>query len=71
MKTKIPAVFRPKINSPAAIRAALLLASERSDEVHKCTPTELINRLLREEWERRHPGMMYPDQDGKIHPLPR
>jgi len=48
------------------MRALQFLASERSNDVHTVTPTQLVNDLIFEEWSREHPGMMFPDVNGDV-----
>lgn len=60
-------IIRPEIRERVAL-AVEHLARERSSEVHTVTPTELLNTLILEEWERKHPGMMFPDKNGSIMP---
>lgn len=63
-------LIRPEIYN-RAVFAIRRLAQDRSNQVHTVTPTELINSLLLEEWARKYPGMMFPDESGAIMPLPR
>ena len=60
-------IIRPEIKDGLA-RAVEYLANERTTEFNKSTPTQLINDLVFEEWERKHPGMMYPNSDGEVIP---
>lgn len=65
MKTKI---IRPEIRGGLS-RAIIVLAERRSNEIHKVTPTQLVNDLLFEEWKKEYPGMMFPDVNGDIIPI--
>lgn len=58
-------LIRPEIKD-GLLRAAQFLARERSNEIHTVTPTQLVNDLIFEEWEREHPSMMFPDVDGDV-----
>lgn len=58
-------IIRPEIRDGLS-RAAQFLAGERSNAVYTVTPTHLINDLIFEEWERVHPGMMFPDINGDV-----
>lgn len=59
------AIIRPEIRD-GILRASQMLADERSNEVHTVTPTQLVNDLIFEEWERKHPSMMFPDVNGDV-----
>jgi hypothetical protein len=58
-------IVRPEIKD-GLLRAAYYLAQERSNDFHTVTPTQLVNDLVFEEWERKHPGMMFPDVNGDV-----
>lgn len=58
-------IVRPEIKG-GILRALEMLANERSNEVHKVTPTQLVNDLVFEEWNRKHFGMMFPDVNGGV-----
>jgi len=62
-------LLRPEIRD-RAVFALQKLAHDRNDAVYSMTPTALVNYLILEEWQRRYPGMMFPDENGKIMPLP-
>lgn len=59
---------RPEIRD-GLLRALQLLAVERGNSVYTISPTQLVNDLIFEEWERKHPGMMFPDVNGNVIPL--
>ena len=58
-------IARPEIRN-GLLRALYMLAVERSNDIYTVTPTQLVNRLIFEEWERKHPGMMFPDINGDV-----
>lgn len=64
--TELPLIIRPEIKD-GLMRAVFYLANERSNEVYTISPTQLVNDLVFEEWQRKHPNMMFPnDVDGKV-----
>ena len=65
--TKIQ-IARPEIKG-GLLRAALLMAQERSTPVVSVTLTRLVNDLLFDEWQRLFPNMMFPDDNGKVLPI--
>ncbi len=58
-------IVRPEIKDGFS-RALKMLAGERCSEVVTVTPTQLVNDLVFEEWDRKHPGMMFPDVNGVV-----
>lgn len=58
-------LIRPEIKDGIK-RAVLYLAHERSSEIYTVSPTQLINDLVFEEWQRKHPNMMFPNVDGEV-----
>ena len=65
MKKKL---VRPEIKD-GLLRAAVYLSGERCDDVCTVTVTQLVNDLVYEEWERKHPGMMFPNERWEIVPI--
>ena len=65
MKIKLA---RPEIKD-GLLRAAVMRAKERSNEVHQVSLTEYINALILEDWEKNHPKMMFPNEKGDIEPI--
>lgn len=68
MKRKIPEIARPEIKK-GLLRAALLMAQERGTPVHTVSLTQLVNDLLFDEWQRSHPAMQLPKENGEVKPL--
>jgi hypothetical protein len=64
-KTKLA---RPEIRD-RILFAAQMLSSERSDCMHVISLTQFVNGLIFEEWNRKHPGMMFPDINGIVMPI--
>lgn len=48
------------------LRALKKLAEERSNDIDTVSLTQLMNDLIFEEWERKHPNMMFPDVNGDV-----
>lgn len=61
-------LIRPEIRNGLS-RVATVLAAGRSNSIHTVTPTQLVNDLLFEEWQRKYPGMMFPNEKGEIIPI--
>lgn len=61
--TDEPFIFRMKSEEKAALR---VLAAERSTPKHTITMADVFREWLAADWESKHPGMCYPDNDGKI-----
>ncbi len=56
---------RPEVRD-GLLRALTMLADERSNEIYIVSPTQLVNDLILEEWNRKHSGMMFPDINGDV-----
>ena len=59
---------RPEIKD-GLLRAAVWLSGERCNDVCAVMLTQLVNDLVFEEWQRTHPGMMFPDERGEVMPI--
>lgn len=61
-------IFRPEITDLAMLRAIDMLRHEKGSVFFTMDRTKLVHEAVSNEWERLHPGMNFPDENGTIYP---